>query len=230
MAAGAPDLLAAPPRVAPGAALEIEVEGMTCASRVARVEKALLKVPGVTAASDNLATETAAIRARGDVAESAIAAARHAGYEAHEKRVAEPGLPVRDSRRETVELVAAAVLTLPLVVPMVAAAFGLHWMLPAWLQWRLATPVQFVVGARFYRAAWKALAARSGNMDLLVAIGTSAAYGRSVYLAVAGEGAHLYFEASVVVITLVRAGKWLKERTKHRATEAIRTLAIASRR
>ncbi|HEX4944041.1 MAG TPA: copper-translocating P-type ATPase, partial [Usitatibacteraceae bacterium] len=115
--------------------------------------------------------------------------------------------------------------TAPLVVPMVAALFGAHWMLPVWLQWLLATPVQFVVGARFYRAAWKALVARAGNMDLLVAIGTSAAYGLSVYLALAEKGAHLYFEASAVVITLVRTGKWLEERAKRQTTAAIRALS-----
>ena len=212
---------------APGSVnlLELKVEGMTCASCVARVEKALLKVPGVEAASINLATETASLAAPPALAEAAIAAVRKAGYEAAVKSEAPEAEPAAGLRRDTVELVVAALLTAPLVVPMAAGLFGAHWMLPAWLQWLLATPVQFWVGARFYRAGWKALAARAGNMDLLVAIGTSAAYGLSLWLAIAEESAHLYFEASAVVITLVRAGKWLEERAKRKTTEAIRALS-----
>jgi Cu+-exporting ATPase len=204
--------------------IDIRVAGMTCASCVARVEKALLKVPGVESASVNLATEIATIRAPAAAVEAALAAVRGAGYEARVADAARSEAPAPAIGRDTLELAAAVLLTAPLVVPMVAGLFGAHWMLPAWLQWLLATPVQFVVGARFYRAAWKALAARAGNMDLLVAIGTSAAYGLSVYLAMAQESAHLYFEASAVVITLVRAGKWLEERAKRRTTEAIRAL------
>ncbi|MCW5590657.1 MAG: heavy metal translocating P-type ATPase [Burkholderiales bacterium] len=198
---------------------------MTCASCVARVERALLKVPGVESATVNLATETATVVAAGDVREAAIAAIHEAGYEASMKEAEKPVAPPAGIDRGTLELAAASILTAPLVVPMVAGLFGAHWMLPAWLQWLLATPVQFVVGARFYRAAWKALAARAGNMDLLVAIGTTAAYGLSVYLALAEDTAHLYFEASAVVITLVRAGKWLEERAKRQTTEAIRALS-----
>ncbi|MBL0141551.1 MAG: copper-translocating P-type ATPase [Betaproteobacteria bacterium] len=199
---------------------------MTCASCVARVEKALLKVPGVETASVNLATEVATVRAAGWVAQAAIAAIRGAGYEASVQEEEAPReAPRAGIRRDTLELAACAFLTAPLVVPMVAALFGVHVMLPAWLQWLLATPVQFVFGARFYRSAWKALAARAGNMDLLVAIGTTAAYGLSAYLALAHGSAHLYFEASAVVITLVRTGKWLEERAKRQTTEAIRALA-----
>ncbi len=206
--------------------LELKVEGMSCASCVARVERALLKVPGVEAASVNLATGTATLRAPGNAVAGAIEAVRKSGYEASVKKEEAPAAAqVVAIRRDTLELAVAALLTAPLVVPMVAQAFGVHWMLPAWLQWALATPVQFVIGARFYRAAWKALAARAGNMDLLVSIGTSAAYGLSVYLAVAGEGTHLYFEAAAVVITLVRTGKWLEERATRQTAEAIRALA-----
>jgi Cu+-exporting ATPase len=205
--------------------LELEVEGMSCASCVARVERALLGVPGVESASVNLATGTATLHAPADVAEGAIEAVRRTGYEASVKRGDLPAPAATGVGRDTLELALAAVLTAPLVVPMVAQAFGVHWMLPAWLQWALATPVQFLVGARFYRAAWKALAARAGNMDLLVSLGTTAAYGLSVYLLLAREGDHLYFEAAAVVITLVRAGKWLEERATRRTTEAIRALA-----
>ncbi|WP_028222548.1 heavy metal translocating P-type ATPase [Paraburkholderia oxyphila] len=130
------------------------------------------------------------------------------------------------ARRELRAVLAAAVLTTPLVVPMFGHWLGLHWMLPAVAQLALASIVQFGFGARFYRAAWKAVRAGAGNMDLLVALGTSAAWGVSVYamLAHPGDAAHLYFEASAVVITLVRFGKWLEARAKRQTTDAIRAL------
>jgi len=115
----------------------------------------------------------------------------------------------------------------PLGGPMFAALFGHQAMRPGWLQLALATPVQFWLGARFYRAGWSAVRAKSGNMDLLVALGTSAAYGLSVYQLLLHRDAgmpHLYFEASAVVITLVLLGKWLEARAKRQTTEAIRAL------
>ena len=122
----------------------------------------------------------------------------------------------------------AALLSLPLLLPMLLALAGVHWTLDGRVQWLLATPVQFWLGARFYRAGWLALRARSGNMDLLVALGTSAAYGLSVYqlLATARPTPHLYFEASAVVITLVLLGKWLEARAKRQTTSAIRALQV----
>jgi Cu+-exporting ATPase len=219
---------AAPPRAlapAPGS-LELSVSGMTCASCVARVEKALAKVPGVESASVNLATETASVRADRDVMEAALSAIRKAGYEAVPRSSAPSAEEIAAlSRREALEVVVAALLTLPLVAPMVAAPFGVDATLPGWLQAVLATPVQFWIGARFYRAGWSALANRSGNMDLLVALGTTAAYGLSLWLLLRGQTSHLYFEASAVVITLVRLGKWLETRAKRQTTEAIRALA-----
>ncbi|WP_176061000.1 heavy metal translocating P-type ATPase [Paraburkholderia sp. BCC1876] len=130
------------------------------------------------------------------------------------------------SRRELAAVLVSAVLTLPLVVPMVAEWFGVQAMLSPWLQFALASIVQFVFGARFYRAAFRAVRAGAGNMDLLVALGTSAAYGISVYELAThpGDMMHLYFEASAVVITLVRFGKWLEARAKRQTTDAIRAL------
>ena len=204
-------------------AVALKVEGMTCASCVTRVEKALRRLPGVVDATVNLATETASVRGAAGLTDAAIAAIRKAGYEASVRAADSPPVP---ARREGWRVVLAAMLTAPLVVPMVAEIFGAHWMLPTWIQWLLATPVQFILGARFYRAAWKALKARTGNMDLLVALGTSAAYFMSAYLALAREAmAHLYFEASAVVITLVLLGKWLEGRAKRQTTEAIRALS-----
>src|SRR5690606_36343255 len=119
-----------------------------------------------------------------------------------------------------------ALLSLPLVVPMVGDLFGRHWMLSPFVQWLLATPVQFWLGARFYRAGWKALRAGSGNMDLLVSLGTSAGYGLSLWLWWADDSGmpHLYFESAAVVITLVLLGKWLEARAKRQTTDAIRAL------
>ncbi len=203
----------------------ISVGGMTCASCAGRVEKALRAVPGVVDASVNLATERATVYSQGRAVapEQLIAAVEKAGYTASTGASdltagQAPGLP------ETWEIAIAALLTLPLMAPMLASLFGVHLMLPGWLQFALATPVQFWIGARFYRAAWKALRAGSGNMDLLVALGTSAAYGLSLYQWLGAGEAHLYFEAAAVVITLVRLGKWLEARAKRQTTEAIRAL------
>ncbi|MGB9988865.1 heavy metal translocating P-type ATPase [Massilia sp. SM-13] len=216
----------------------VKIGGMSCASCVARVEKALQAVPGVGKASVNLATETARVESAEPLPFDALrAAVEKAGYEA--------GLPAdafaapasgpaagaahgtaRAAPAEGLHVALAAALSLPLLLPMVLGWLGYHWMLDGTLQWALATPVQFLLGARFYRAGWKALRAGAGNMDLLVAIGTSAAYGLSVYLLLAGQQGmpHLYFEASSVVITLVLLGKWLEGRAKRQTASAIRAL------
>ena len=204
----------------------LQVDGMTCASCVARVEKALRRVPGVTAASVNLATEKATVGALSTVSVAALqAAVAQAGYTA---TVSGDDAPAPARRLPAWWPVAvSAVLTLPLLAPMLLQPWGVEWMLDAWLQLALATPVQFWLGARFYRAGWRAFRAGTGNMDLLVALGTSAAYGLSVYQLWrhAGHGMpHLYFEASAAVITLVLLGKWLEGRAKRQTTEAIRAL------
>jgi Cu+-exporting ATPase len=206
--------------------LQLQVAGMTCASCVARVEKALLKVAGVESASVNLATEKATVRALPIVSVAALEAAiAKAGYSA---TAVQDTTPERERRLPAWWPVAAsAALTLPLVTPMFLKLFGIDWMLGGWLQLGLATPVQFWLGWRFYRAGWKAVMARAGNMDLLVALGTSAAYGLSIYLLFehADHGTpHLYFEASAAVITLVLLGKWLEGRAKRQTTDAIRAL------
>ncbi|MEO8101295.1 MAG: heavy metal translocating P-type ATPase [Betaproteobacteria bacterium] len=208
--------------------LEFVIGGMTCASCAGRVERAIGKLPGVVKATVNLATEQATVQLISGVVSAGqiIAAVQRAGYEASLRTGADTPPPAR-SRREGLHVIAAAILTAPLVVPMLTDIAGAHLMLPAWLQWLLATPVQFYLGARFYRAGWNALRAGSGNMDLLVALGTSAAYGLSLYQwlsAAPGAMPHLYFEASAVVITLVLLGKWLEARAKRQTTEAIRAL------
>ncbi len=210
----------------PTESITLAISGMTCASCSARVEKALTRVAGVLDASVNLATEQATVNlTRGTSAAALIAAVERAGYGATLPQGAPPAAAAR-ALPDWWPVALAIALSLPLVVPMLGTLAGAHWMLPGWLQWALATPVQFWLGARFYRAGWKALRAGSGNMDLLVAVGTSAAYGLSVYLLLVGGGdpVHLYFEASAVVISLVLLGKWLEARAKRQTTEAIRAL------
>jgi Cu+-exporting ATPase len=204
--------------------LDLEVRGMTCASCVARVEKALGAVAGVTEVEVNLASETARVHTRldADIA-PLVRALQRAGYEGN-ARESQAQQASSGSAWPTFALIASALLSLPLMAPMLGELVGWHGMLPGWLQALLATPVQFVFGARFYRAAWPALRAGSGNMDLLVALGTSAAYGLSLYLLLSGHSAHLYFEASAVVITLVLLGKWLEGRAKRQTSAAIRAL------
>lgn len=205
--------------------LDLAITGMSCASCVAQVEKALNKLPEVGNASVNLATEQAHIELVKDIApEQLIKAVSDAGYGAELIR--------QGQRREEKptggwHVVFAIVLSLPLVVPMFLNFLGSHVMVPGWLQWLLATPIQFWLGARFYIAGWKAVRNGTGNMDLLVAIGTSAAYGLSIYMLFRGD-VHLYFEASSAVITLVLLGKWLEGRAKRQTSEAIRALQALS--
>ena len=215
----------------PSSTVALAIGGMTCASCSGRVERALRQVAGVTAASVNLATEKASVTLLGDADPAALIAAVHAP-------ATMPPKCARLQRRGTstaASLVAGrrgALLSLPLIVPMLAHLAGFNWMLPGWLQLALATPVQFWLGARFYRAGWHAARALTGNMDLLVAIGTSAAYGLSLYLLLAhpaGHMQHLYFESSAVVITLVLLGKWLEARAKRQTIAAIARARIAAR-
>ncbi|AZC48334.1 heavy metal translocating P-type ATPase [Pseudomonas chlororaphis] len=214
----------------PAHSLELNIGGMTCASCVGRVERALSKVAGVTRVSVNLANERAHIDLLGHVdSADLIAAVSKAGYSATLWQAEHPERDDQEQRlrRERWSLVLAILLALPLVLPMVVQPFGLHWMLPAWAQFVLATPVQFIFGARFYVAAWKAVRAGAGNMDLLVALGTSAGYGLSLYqwaVTPAGSMPHLYFEASAVVIALVLLGKYLESRAKRQTASAIRAL------
>jgi len=213
----------------PQQSLELSIDGMTCASCVGRVERALGKVAGVKSVSVNLANERAHLELLGQVdPQTLIAAVTKAGYAASVWEAEHPPADNQQQRlhRERLALIMAIVLALPLVLPMLLQPFGVHWMLPAWAQFALATPVQFIFGARFYVAAWKAVRAGAGNMDLLVALGTSAGYGLSVYewATAAGRMPHLYFEASAVVIALVLLGKYLESRAKRQTASAIRAL------
>ncbi|WP_250207854.1 heavy metal translocating P-type ATPase [Curvibacter sp. CHRR-16] len=224
-----------PPSIAHDVALDIPIAGMTCASCVLRVERAVGKVPGVQRAAVNLATESARVYVQDAALEAAVRRAiRNAGYEPlpTPANAASNQAPV--GWHDAWPVLWGVLLSAPLVAPMVLAPWGVQWMLPAWLQCALATPVQLLLGARFYAGAWHALKARSPNMDVLVALGTSAGWLLSLWLwwrstsmpTAHGHAGpvHLYFEASSVVITLVLLGKWLEGRAKRQTTDAIRGL------
>ncbi len=208
--------------------VNLSIDGMTCASCVSRVERALKAAPGVQSASVNLASESAQVAWEGGDACVLEQAVQSAGYTAHARHEGEMTDWERlDAQHHVWPVIVSALLSAPLVIPMMGDLFGKHWMLASWLQFMLASPVQFILGARFYVAGWKALKARSGNMDLLVAIGTSAAWGLSTWLwlsAEPGTMVHLYYEGAAVVITLVLLGKYLEARTKRKTTAAIRAL------
>jgi Cu+-exporting ATPase len=204
----------------------LAIEGMTCASCVGRVERALRRVPGVSDAAVNLATGRARVTASGSATLKRLAAAvREAGYDA--RPVPQPAddaaRVATRSRRELWRVIAAAALSAPLLAGMALHVLGTGVMLPGWLQLALAAPVQFWLGARFYVAGWKALRARTGNMDLLVALGTSAAFGLSLYALAAGGA--LYFESSALIITFVLLGRWLEARATRQTASAIQALA-----
>jgi Cu+-exporting ATPase len=214
---------------------QLGISGMSCASCVGRIEKAINTLQGIVEVTVNLATESAHIIAiKGHInAPQLIATINASGYTASS---ADDPKPVNDANnddigKETRHLIIAAVLSAPLVLGMILSAIGVDLMPPPWLQLILATPIQFWLGARFYRAAWYAVKAHTGNMDLLVAIGTTASYGLSVfellrqYLTPAAHGmGHFYFEASAVVISLVLLGQWLERRAKHQTAAAIQAL------
>lgn len=214
--------------------VDLRVEGMTCASCVGRVEKALANVPGVYRAVVNLATERVHVEGSDLNSVDLIEAVGKAGYESHQiLEASQMGSVDADpakarSRRELQHLLLAAVLSAPLVAGMIGDLLGFGMMVPGWLQLLLASTVQFWLGARFYKAAYKAVRNGSGNMDLLVALGTTAAWGLSVYMLLVqshpGHTPHLYFESSAVLITFVLLGKWLEGRAKGQTAAAIRAL------
>lgn len=208
--------------------VDLGIHGMTCASCVGRAERALKKVAGVQEVSVNLATESARVMVLpSEQIEARLRrAVRDAGYEPVAANAAIDA-PTPSNWSGFAPVAVGLALSLPLMLPMLGDLLGQHWMLPAWFQFLLATPVQFFLGARFYTAGWHSLKSLSGNMDLLVAMGTSAGWALSVWLwlsAAPGAMPHLYFEASAVVITLVLLGKWLEARAKRQTTSAIRAL------
>jgi Cu+-exporting ATPase len=214
----------------PDEKIDLHIQGMTCSGCAGRVEKALANIAGADHVSVNLAAELATVELPSGVLgpKELIEAVVQAGYgatpktsDAAREEIFEAEAAAR-VERDMWMVVGAAVLSFPLVGQMVLMMIGLPWHLPAWAELVLAAPVQFYFGWRFYVAAFKAVRAGAANMDLLVALGTSAAFGFSLYqMTVNGP---LYFEAAAVVITLVLLGKWLETRAKRSTTAAIRAL------
>lgn len=210
--------------------VEFAIAGMTCAACSARLEKVLNRQPGIQA-NVNLAAERARVRLDGAADEAAVVAAvAKAGFSASlvdkDTRAREKARRAADYRREINRFRIAVALTLPLVGQMFFM-FGdahHHPELPRWLQLALATPVQFWIGWRFYDGAYKALRGGGANMDVLVALGTSMAWGFSAVVTLFGLDQHVYFEGGAAVITLVLLGKLLEARAKARTSEAIESL------
>ncbi len=209
--------------------LDLRLTGMTCAACAERIEKVLNALPG-TEARVNPASEIARIHFQPGLTDldTMLTAIAKAGYGAfpitEASRAEEKARKMAAYRRELVEFGFSALLTLPLLAEMLFMFSGGHGLLPGWLQWLLATPVQFLAGKRFYTGAWHALRGGGANMDVLVALGTSAAYFFSVATLVFSLGGHLYFEASAAVVTLVRLGKLLESRAKGKTSSAIEQL------
>lgn len=226
----------------PETSLQLSVRGMTCAACVNRVERALKKVPGVQSAQVNFATETAAVQVHAAqvLPQDLVAAIEAAGYDAVCQSDDEVAAELPPSWWSVWGAVTLGLLaSVPLALPML---WGDHHFWSPAVQFLLATPVQFGLGWHFYRAAWAALKDRSGNMDQLVALGTTAAWALSCWLwwqdstrsalhlghegglGSAHVGPQLYFESSAVVITLVLLGKALEARAKRQTSQAIRAL------
>ena len=207
--------------------LDLQISGMHCASCSARLEKVLNQLPEVVA-TVNIATEKAHIDynpKRTDLA-ALINAVQGAGFDAHPLRdfAVEKQARIAAYRREQRQFAFAVLLTLPLVVEMLLMFFDIHMMLPGWLQFALATPVQFWSGWRFYTGAWSSLKSGGSNMDVLVALGTSAAYLLSCAVLLFNLDQPIYFEASATLITLILLGKLLEARAKGKASGALEAL------
>lgn len=215
---------------------DFKIVGMSCASCVNRIEKVLNQSEGIDTAQVNLVTEKASVSFDKNLLDEKkiIELIKSVGYEA--EVVSETTKKNnKDSKKKLLEsekklVIISALLTLPLVLPMILNPLGIHFMPSAWIQLLLAAPVQFFIGARFYKSAWGAIKARTGNMELLVAIGTSSAFGLSIYLllkninTLSHNTPHLYFEGSSVIITLVLLGKYFEAKAKQQTSSAINEL------
>jgi len=210
--------------------VQLQISDMTCAACSGRIETALNKLPGVSA-TVNLATETAraSFNPGAVTVDELIAAIVRAGYGASEisdtSRAEEKARRLAAYQAELRVFWIAAALTLPLMLHMGAIFTGINAeFLPRWLEWLLATPVQFWVGKRFYIAAWHALRGGSANMDVLVALGTSMAYFFSAVVTLLALQQHVYFESGAAIITLVLLGKLMEARAKGKTSAAIEEL------
>ncbi|KZK79939.1 Copper-exporting P-type ATPase A [Pseudovibrio sp. Ad13] len=218
--------------------VKLDISGMTCAGCASRLEKTLQATEGVVKATVNFALEMAEVEHLPQVAANDLVdVVSTAGFEAKERRdeaeAAKKAFEEREAHsdaeeRKTFQLFAlSTLLAIPLVIPMVLMAFGVQFELSGVLQFALATPIQLFVGARFYKGAFAALRHGGANMDVLVSLGTSAAYLYSVYnvfFATQAQATDLYFEASAVILTLILMGKYLEIRAKRSTSAAVRSL------
>jgi Cu+-exporting ATPase len=206
---------------------DLQVTGMHCAACSTRLEKALNQLPEVTA-SVSIATEKAHIAYNPDkiTLTELIKAIQATGFDAYPLRdfAAEKQARAAALRHEQTRFILSALFTAPLLIAMLLMFAGIHFILPAWLQFLLATPVQFWIGRRFYSGAWSSLRGGGANMDVLVALGTSAAYFLSCTTWLLQSGQALYFEASATLITLVLLGKLLEARAKGKTSSALEAL------
>jgi Cu+-exporting ATPase len=222
----------------PSEEIYFSVTGMSCASCVGRVEKSLTQIPGVIAVEVNLLTTRVLLKYVAGTVKSyqILRAVESAGaYKAVlNKKVSidESRLQrEKELREEKTKLITSTILTVPLVIPMVTEVLGIEFTLSGWIQFILSGLVQFWIGARFYEGAYKALRAKAGNMDVLVALGTSAAFFLSVYFLIFSttshaehRAIHYYFESSAVIISLILLGKYLESKAKFQTVAAIRAL------
>lgn len=216
--------------------LDLTIYGMTCAACSNRIEKVLSKIDGVENAVVNLANETATVTFYRNVVteQDIIDKIKTIGYDAKVRRSKEKtdSYKEKEIKKMRTKLIIAAALSIPLLLTMLDHLFGIpvpNILLNPWFQFALATPIQFIIGWQFYESAYKNLKTKNANMDVLVALGTSAAYFYSLYEAVLTIGnpnyiPHLYFETSAILITLILLGKYLEKNAKSKTTEAISKL------
>ncbi len=212
--------------------IELKIKGMTCAACSGRIERVLSKTEGVSYVSVNLTTETASVDFNEEKMSSdeVIAKIQNLGFDAQIYNGDETDDESRD-KSLLFSFILSAIFTFPLIAGMVLEWVGVHivFLHNPWLQLMLSTPVQFIIGWRFYKHGFLAVKAKSPNMDVLIALGTSAAYFFSLYNVLAGKVSHgsmdgLYFESAMTVITLILLGKYMEARAKNKTSDAIRKL------
>lgn len=216
--------------------IDLDVYGMTCAACSNRIEKVLNRQEGIVNASVNLTTEQAQVEYNPETIDvkSMINKIQNLGYDAQlkkdfDEKTSHKRKEITNMKRK---LIISAVLSLPLFLTMLVHLFNInipHILMNPWFQLALATPVQFIIGWQFYIGAYKNLRNKSANMDVLVALGTSAAYFYSLYesfktIVTPAYSPHLYFETSAVLITLILFGKYLEKRAKSQTTNALSSL------
>lgn len=208
--------------------IKLIIEGMSCVSCAGAIQSSLESVPGITHAEVHFASSSAVVEYEKDSASlpAIISAVRSAGYDAQLADEIESGLAFDDSaeKKSFTSFLISLAFTFPLIINMFVMLWGIDKEMPALYQALLASVVQFWCGRSFYRAAYYSAKSRRANMDLLVVLGTSAAYLFSMVMMLLGEQYHLYFESSAVIITLILFGRWLEAKTKGRASDAIRQL------